>query len=45
MDRPDALLDVTQTLNQTSMQEITPALEPVVEEHELEQSIAMVFEL
>lgn len=45
MDRTDPVADMTQTLNPTTVQEIAPALEPAVEEHAIEQSIAIVFGL
>lgn len=45
MDRTDPITDLNQMLDKTPVQEIAPALEPSVEEHAIEQSIAIVFEL
>jgi hypothetical protein len=45
LDHKDQLAELTQSLNQSPIQEIAPTLQPVVEEHAIEQSIAMVFGL
>ena len=45
MDGADPVASITQTLNPTPVQEIALALEPAVEEHVIEQSIAIVFGL
>jgi hypothetical protein len=42
MGRTDPIADLNQTLDKTPVQEIAPALEPVIEEHALEESLAPI---
>jgi hypothetical protein len=42
MDRTDPIADLNQTLDKPPVQKIAPALEPVIEEHALEESLAPI---
>jgi Relaxase/Mobilisation nuclease domain len=45
MDRTDPIADLNQTLDKTPVQEIVPALEPAIEEHAIEQTLAPIMSL